>query len=310
MNRLRCGFLFAMAAIAPALTCGPVAGEDRSPARPAFTRAAGEMHFDTGVLKGTLAEGGKSLGLRPVTHIASGVQIAGAFGILSPYRMLTSDARFGTAAWDWASKSELLTDGAARVRWSADETHPLEMTGVYRWSAGDTLDLVLTVKPRRDLRRFELFLASYFHGFPAALAYVRQPGSANGSGRFMEAVKTGGDWQAFPRDDAAAALIGDGRWTRPPNPVTWKLMPRLAAPLALRRNATNGLTAVLMSRPGDCFAVSMPYGEEAHRSVYLSLFGGDLRAGQAVSAHARLVIDKDISEDRALELYRAYVKVD
>ncbi len=245
-----------------------------------FTRSASELHFDTGVLQGALGAGGKSLGLRPLVHMASGIETAGAFGVLSPYRLLTSDARFGTAAWDWASTSEVLADGAARVRWSADKDHPLEMTGVYRWSAADTLDLALTVEPQRDLRRFELFLASYFHGFPAALACVRQPAPAGGAGRFMEAVKAGGDWQAFPRDDAAAAIFGDGRWSRPPHPVTWKVMPRLAAPLALRRDAGSGLTAVLMSRPDDCFAVSMPYGAEGHRSVYLSLFGGDLKAGQ------------------------------
>ena len=194
------------------------------------------------------------------------------------------------------------------MHWPADEVHPLEMTGVYRWAADDTLDLELTVKPQRDLRRFELFLASYFNGFPASLACVRQPASASGSCRFMEAVKARGDWQTFPRDEAAAAIYGDGRWARPPNPVTWTMMPRLAAPLALRRDANSGLTAVLMSRPDDCFAVSMPYGNEGHRSVYLSLFGGDLKAGQEVSARARLVVGKGITDDRAMGLYRAYLK--
>jgi len=87
-------------------------------------------------------------------------------------------------------------------------------------------------------------------------------------------------------------------------------MPRLAAPLALRRDATNGLTAVLMSRPDDCFAVSMPSGEDSHRSIYLSLFGRDLKEGEEASAGARLVIGKDISDDRALELYREYLKKD
>ena len=298
----------ALAAIWPALSGRYALAEDHPPSTLAFTRGPSELHFDTGVLKGALGEGGKSLGLRPMTHIASGVQMAGAFGILSPYRMLTSDARFGTAAWDWASKLELLPDGAARVHWSPDEAHPLEMTGVYRWTAADTLDLELTVKPQRDLRRFELFLASYFKGFPTSLACVQQPASANGAGRFMEAVKAGGDWQTFPRDDAAAAIYGDGRWTRPPNPVKWQMMTRLAAPLALRRDANSGLTAVLMSRPDDCFAVSMPYGTEGHHSVYLSLYGRDFKEGQAASAGARLVIGKDISDDRAVELYRAYLK--
>ena len=84
-------------------------------------------------------------------------------------------------------------------------------------------------------------------------------------------------------------------------------MPRLAAPLALRRDAKSGLTAVLMSRPRDCFAVSMPYGEEPHRSVYLSLFGVDLAAGKEVSAAARLVIGKNISDQEAWKLYQRYV---
>ncbi len=298
----------AMAALLPALTGRFALAEERPSCKLAFTRTASGLHFDTGVLQGALGEGGKSLGLRPVTHLASGAQMAGAFGILSPYRMLTADARFGTAAWDWASKTEPLADGAAKVYWSPDEVHPLEMTGVYRWAAGDTLDLELTVKPQRSLRRFELFLASYFNGFPASAACVRGSASLYGSWRFMEAAKAHGNWQTFPRDDAAAAIFGDGRWARPPNPVTWTMMPRLAVPLALRRDAKSGLTAVLMSRPNDCFAVSMPYGEEGHRSVYLSLFGRDLKAGQEASAGARLMIGKDLTEDQAMERYQAYLK--
>lgn len=262
----------------------------------------------TPAFSSALGEEGKSLGLRPLTHLATGTQIAGAFGILSPYRLLTSHARFGTAAWDWPRTCEVQADGAARVRWSADKEHPLDLTGVYRWSAPDTLDVELLVKPQRDLDVFELFLASYFNGFPQALAPVtlQGPGLLSGAGTFVEAVKADGDWLTFPRNRTAAAIFGDGRWTRPPNPVTWKIRPAVAAPMALRRDAKSGLTAVLMSRPADCFAVSMPYGEDPHRSVYLSLFGRDLKAGKAASAGARLVIGKDLTEDRAMELYRNY----
>ena len=194
----------------------------------AFFRTAKELQFDTGAVKGSLGEAGKPVGLKPLVHSASGVQLAGAFGILSPYRLLTSDARFGTAAWEWRSETELLADGSARVRWSPDQEHPLELTAVYCWSAGDTLDLKLAVKPVGDLRRFELFLASYFNGFPQSLACVKAADLKRG-GRFMEAVKSGGDWQMFPRDEAAPVICRDGRWNRPPNPVTWEIMPYLAA---------------------------------------------------------------------------------
>ena len=76
----------------------------------------------------------------------------------------------------------------------------------------------------------------------------------------------------------------------------------------MRRDVPSGLTALLMSRPGDCFAISMPYGEEGHRSVYFSLFGVDLKAGHEATARVRLVIGKGISDERALDIYKTYLK--
>jgi hypothetical protein len=299
-------------AFAAALCLLAVAGEPAAPAggatdaKLAFTAAGKEYTFNTGTLRGTLRGGGKSKGLLPVLY--GDVGIAASLGIMSPYRLLTADARFGPAAWDWASQSQLLHDGAVEVRWTPDAQHPLEMTAVYRWSAPNTLDFTATVKPQQDLRKFELFLASYFDGFPASRVYVQENPQAAGKPAFMEAVKAAAVWQAFPRDDDAARIITDGRWTRPPNPVEWKIMPRLAAPLAVRRDAKTGLTAVLMAPPQDCFAVLTPFGEEGHRSVYLSLFGRDLKAGESATARARLVIGRDISDEQAIALYRAYAR--
>ena len=83
-------------------------------------------------------------------------------------------------------------------------------------------------------------------------------------------------------------------------------MPRLAAPLALRRDAGRDLTAVLMAPAADCFAVSMPYRGDGHRSVYLSLFGRDLKPGEAASARARLIVRRGVSDEQAVELYRQF----
>jgi len=273
----------------------------------AFAAAGEEFRFDTGMLRGTLRAGGKSLGLRPVLEGAAGTPVAGAFGLFSPYRLLTADARFGPAAWDWASQAKRLPDGAVEVQWRPDAEHPLEITAVYRWTAPGVLDFQATVKAPRDLRKFELFLASYFNGFPSSLVYVEESPEAGGKPGFLEARQAAGVWQAFPRDAEAAKIIADGRWTRPPNPVDWKIMPRLAAPLALRRDAKSGLAAVLMAPAEECFAVSTPFGEEGHRSVYLSLFGRDLKAGEAASARARLVIGRLISDQQAVALYQSYV---
>jgi len=298
------------ALLATTLLLVPAFAGDTDAAKLAFTAAGAEFTFDTGALKGTLhgkeRKQGPSLGLQPVVEASAGVNMAGPHGMFSLYRLLSADARYGAAAWDWASETKLLPDGAAEIRWSPDKDHPFEMTAVYRFSAPNTVDLQVTVKPQQDLKRFELFLATYFAGFPATFAYVKDP-DAGGKPGFLEVKKGAVVWHTFPRDEKTAEIFGDGRWKRPPNPVDWKMMPPLAAPMALRRDAKSGLAAVFMAPADDCFAISMPYGEEPHRSVYMSLFGRDIKAGESASARARLVIGKDLSDEKAAELYKAYV---
>lgn len=85
-------------------------------------------------------------------------------------------------------------------------------------------------------------------------------------------------------------------------------MPFLAGPLGVRRSAKLGLTALVMAPPQDCFAVATPYGEEGHGSLYLSLFGLDLKKGDSASARSRLVIARGLSDDQAIALYDAYLE--
>jgi hypothetical protein len=268
-----------------------------------FEAAGREYRFNTGVLSGTLRSGGRSLGIGPVQDITSDTVLSRGMGLLSSYRLLTADARFGTAAWDWPSQAHRRSDGTVEVHWIADNAHPLEMTAIYRLAAPNIIDVHMTVKPQQNLRRFELFLASYFQGFPASFVYAKDE---RGKAAFVEATKDAGLWQTFPRDDESARLFSDGRWQRPPSPVTWKIRASLTAPLALRRDAKSGLTAVLMASAQDCFAVSTPYGEESHRSVYFSLFGCDMKSGQSATARSRLVMGRSLSDQQAVDLYRAF----
>jgi hypothetical protein len=101
-------------------------------------------------------------------------------------------------------------------------------------------------------------------------------------------------------------MIGDGRWQRPPHPVEWTIMPALAAPVAVRRDANSGLTAVVMAPAEDCFAVCTPYGEESHRSLYLSLFGRDFKAGETATARARLAIGRGLTDQQVIALFEEY----
>ncbi len=286
--------------------------------------------FDTGVLRGTLRQGGKSLGLSSVVHAPSEARLDGSVGILSYYRVFTTNKRYGTAAWDWPSTSKLLPDGAVQVTWSEGPDRPFEMVAIYRFHDSSTLDVHTVVKPRQDLTKFEVFLASYFDGmFPSPYVYVGANPEAQGKPRerdydagargrdetlswskpgFLLARKSYGDWQMFPRDAAVLEVVHDGRWQKEPHPVNWTIMPHMAAPVCLRRSATNDLALILMSPPDDCFAIATPYEGEGHYSLYLSLCGRDVKAGQTARARSRFVVTTGVSDRHVLDLYRKYIE--
>ncbi len=288
---------------------GLATGEEARP-RLAFVECdQGGYPFDTGVLRGTLCPKGKPQGLSSVTHIPTGARLDRGAGVFSFYRVFTTNKRYGTAAWDWSgSSSNLLPDGAVRVTWSETPDRPFALTALYRWKDPQTLDLETTVKAVADLGKFEVFVASYFdEAFPSPFAYVAENPESQGKPGFLAARKSGGDWQMFPRESQVVFIIRDGRWKIEPNPVDWAIRPHLAAPVALRRDATHGLIAIVMSPPADCFAIAMPYDGESHYSLYPSLLGRDIRAGETATAHIRLIITKAISDEEIVALYKRYL---
>jgi formylglycine-generating enzyme required for sulfatase activity len=274
-----------------------------SKAGPAFTAGSdGEYVFDTGILKGVLRKAGRSMGLSSVVHVRSGKRLDRSMGICSPYRVFTTDKRYGTAAWDWPSESKLLDDGAVEVRWPAADDRPFELTAVYRWATSSMLDVVTTVKPKADMSDLEVFMASYFdEAFAMPSVYAGEDG-------FLQAKEALGNWQMFPRDSRVLEIIRDGRWKKEPNPVDWVIMPQMKKPLGIRRGEKNGPVMVLMSRPKDCFTIAAPYEGETHYSMYMSLLGRDVKAGQTAAAKMRFAVAESDSQADILKLYDEYIR--
>lgn len=267
---------------------------------PAFQEEGKAFRFDTGCLRGVLRSEGRSLGIGPVTDTSSGITVAGALALLGPYRLLDAEHRYLPDAREWPSAARLQPGGTVDVRWAADAQHPFDLEITYRWEATNTLDATVAVTAHRPLQRFEVFMASYFKGFPEVYGYA--------GGGLRKVEKELGDWLAFPRDTEAEATLADGRWLRPPHPVTFKPVARYAGALGVRRDPASGLAALVMAPPDACFAVLMPYGEDGHRSIYHSLFGRDFKEGERVAARMRLVIERGVSERQAIERYQAFVK--
>ncbi len=269
-----------------------------------FVAAGAEFRFDTGELRGVLRGGGRPAGLTELVDVATGTNLAGRGGILGFYRLLDADTRYPDG-WSWAGgAARVLADGAVEATWPADAAHPFDLRAVYRWRTPSALDLETTLTAGKALRRMEVFVASYFNGFAESRVYAQTPtGPA-----FLDADPASGVWQAFPRDAAAVSIVRDGRWTRPLHPVEWAIRPPHAVPLGLRRDASMGRTALVMARPGDCFAVLTPHGAEAHRSLYLSLFGRDLKPGESATAAVRLVVGRDMDDAAAVSAWEAFRK--
>lgn len=226
-------------------------------------------------------------------------------GLCSYYRVFTSNHRYGTGAWDWPFESKLLENGAVQVQWPAAVDRPFVMSAIYRWLDPVTLEVTTTVAAKQDLPGFEVFLASYFQpGFSNALVCVKNEAGSGGPWGFREATEARGAWQMTPRDESVIPMIQDGRWKIEPNPVDWTIQPALGLPLAIRRSKTAPLTAVLMAPANDCFAIAMPQQKESHYSVYLSLFGRKITAGETAQAKALLVVLQGVFDQSLIDLYR------
>jgi hypothetical protein len=302
-----CWLTGALAGVALVSFAGLAVGEETSGKLAFVANDKGEYTFDTGVLRGVLRPGGKSQGLSSVTYVPTGARLDRSMGILSHYRVFTTNKRYGVGAWDWPSTAKLLPDGAVQVTWPAATDRPFEMGALYRWKDPQTIDLETTVTARADLHNFESFLASYFDAaFPSPYVCAMNQG---GEIRWLllRGEKSYGDWLMFTKSGAGddVRMIGDGRWKLEPNPVDWTILPRLGLPLCLRRSPSNGLAVILMASR-ECFAVATPCEGDSHYSLYLSLFGDNLKAGETAKARTRFTITSAPSDDQVIELCFKY----
>ena len=277
--------------------------------------------FDTGTLRGRLRLNGRSQGVSELIHVPSGQELT--YGgrklpVMSHYRLFTTGTRYGHAARDWPTQSKLLPDGAVEATFQPAEDYPFVMKAVFRLGTPDAIDVDTIVTAKEDLPRFEVFLSNYFgEGYDASV-YVIHALRAPGKPYFLRTDSNplvAGNYLLFPRDRESLLDVFDGRWQLPPNPVEWCITRYLAAPIGVRRHKETGLTAVLMAPPEDCFAVATPYNQDPpdgvanHRSLYLSLFGNDVKKGETVHARSRLEILPSPTDEAIEETYKAYTEV-
>jgi len=259
--------------------------------------------FNTGIVKGKLGEKGICKGFSSMVHIPTGQSMDRSMGIMSIYRVFGEGKRFGTGAWDWPGTIQLEANGTALIQWPATTDRPFSMEARYRWSAPNTADLVIQVSATTNLTKFEAFLSSYFHdSFNQCGVLCRTNLSSGKKADWIAAEKRWGDWLMFPKNDSAITLIKDGRWQLLPNPVNWIIVPSFAKPIGYRSSAAS-ISAIFMAPEADCFALACPHQAEGHYSLYLSLFGREIKAGETARARVRMVINAKKDVETVEQLY-------
>ncbi len=278
----------------------------QSEEKPFFTaieNVPGEYRVDTGYLKGTFREGGRSIGFVPFYSISPELEISvdptKLPGLLNFYRVFTTHHRYGESMRGIPSTTELINGQTLKVVWNEDEEHPFVLSAVYQWKNPQTLDLNISVEAKETLPNFEIFLSSYLTDkFPESYVYAQTEEGHT----FLPTPVDAGVWQVFPRDAQAITMIQDGRWSIPPNPVDWAIRPFFKEPIIYRVNSETNLAVVQMANKNNCFAILTPHAGETHYSMYFSLFGKTLEIGETVTTPVRMII-APMNEDAILKSY-------
>jgi len=179
------------------------------------------------------------------------------------------------------------------------------------------IDMDIWVETLTTYPAFEILASAYLSpGFESGVYVAKEEFGATDPEqiRIADQPMIHGVWPFFPRDEAGANLLTDGRHQN--GRCFWRMAigRRYGMPLAFF--SKNSVDAILMGRPEDVYAVGATYkGDEindnvaGHRSLYLSLFGEDFKAGEGRRTQIRMVIgDFGSNPEKHKELYQTFLR--
>jgi hypothetical protein len=179
------------------------------------------------------------------------------------------------------------------------------------------IDMDISVETLANYPGFEILLSSYqAEGFVSG-AYVAKrefEPSEPEQIRITDQPMIHGVWPFFPRDEAGANLLTDGRHQK--GRWYWRMAigRRYALPMAFF--SKGDVDVLLMGRPEDVYAVGATYEGDAktdnlaaHRSLYLSLLGEDMAAGESRRTQMRMIVGECGSDPtKHIALYESFLK--
>jgi hypothetical protein len=285
-----------------------------------------ELTFSLARLSGVLscdlaASHGKSHHFSQVVHKPSGTLVSpdkGGMvkaGLLNYFRVLTAGGYLTELRVEAATiKPE--KDGVT-LTWAPTIRRQAKVISKFTFREPNIIDIDLRVETLAAYPGFEVLLSGYLAaGFESGVYVAKQEFGPIESEqiRIQDQPMIHGIWPFFPRDEAGAHLLTDGRHQK--GRYFWKMAigRRYAMPLAFFNKGP--VDVLLMGRPEDVYAVGATYTGNPetdtvarHRSLYLSLFGEDFKPGEGRRTQMRMIID-DFGSDpkKHAELYHAFLQ--
>jgi hypothetical protein len=202
------------------------------------------------------------------------------------------------------------------MTWMPTIRRQAKVTVKFTFKQPNIIDMDLGVETLANYPAFEILLSAYLAaGFESGAYVARQEfGPIEPQQiRVVDQPMIHGIWPFFPRDEAGANVLTDGRHQK--GRWHWRMAVgrRYGAPLAFF--SKDSVDAILMGRPDDVYAVGATYKGDAsdsvadHRALYLSLFGEDFKAGEGRRTQMRMVIGEFGSDPgKHMELYQTFLK--
>jgi len=177
------------------------------------------------------------------------------------------------------------------------------------------IDMDLWVETLTNYPKFEILLSGYMaKGFESGAYVAKQEFGPTEPEqiRILDQPMIHGIWPFFPRDEAGANLLTDGRHQK--GRFFWRMAVGRRYGLPMVFSSNKGVDALLMGRPEDVYATGATYKGEAtdnvadHRAMYLSLFGDDFKAGEGRRTQMRMVIGNyESNPEKHTALYKAFM---
>lgn len=180
------------------------------------------------------------------------------------------------------------------------------------------IDMDMSVETLANYEGFEVLLSAYLSDGFLSGAYVAEEEFSDTTVpeqiRITDQPMIHGVWPFFPRDEAGAHLLTDGRHQK--GRWFWRMAIGRRYGLPMAFFSKGDLDVLLMGRSEDVYAVGATYEGDAendsiaaHRSLYLSLLGEDFPAGTSRRTQMRMIVGEYGSNPVThAELYDEFLK--